>query len=704
MPVILAYISLGVLTMMPFIWRLVHSGGREYIGLLSDAGIGLLLCVLFIWAPRWLRLFLVALWAAFMISANELVAAMNRLPAWQDLHYLLDLDFVKKSTAGLNFSSPALVWTVALSALLVAVLPLSRPKWRYGFVCLAAGTVLLGVHTRLNLANDDLSINARHNALHWFVLDTFFAPPPFSDEDLARFQLPPDMERSDLNGKVLLEKGAAKNVLLVILEGIPGLYHPDIREAMGIQDYDTVNMTRLAENTENAMLIPDYTAHSHQTIRGLYALLCGDFSKQSWSTPKAVELSANPDRAAMCLPAQLAEHGWDTHYLQGAELAYMGKDRFMPLIGFNEVHGTEWFTEPNPYPFDWGVVDSVFFRGARNYINTLQKKERPWMLTLLTVGTHQPYAVPDEIVANYPNRRAATVDQLDQAVGQFTEDLRSDGVLEDTLVIITSDESHGSELGAWASAWGLGVVLAPEGEKLPHLKKGGYGLVDTEASILDYLGLPIPNQVVGRSFFRDYATPRDMISFTSSKRRWHTADNLRYECSDDGRCRVGKADSILGAPPAEFLRDPQGRRNPIFLISGALDQKLLSQNGVRVLKFASGEVRALPEKIRNEWSDSLVGAQGLDFPPDSDVHVSIKVKVLEAPPEGVQLRLILKMWEHTINNIPFPEFPVLHAQEEGKLEFSFNNPEARQAFSFHLVGEAKGAIIQMEEFNVTVTI
>jgi hypothetical protein len=123
-----------------------------------------------------------------------------------------------------------------------------------------------------------------------------------------------------------------------------------------------------------------------------------------------------------------------------------------------------------------------------------------------------------------------------------------------------------------------------------------------------------------------------------------------------------------------------------------------------VLKFASGEVRALPEKIRNEWSDNLVGAQGLDFPPDSDVHVSIKVKVLEAPPEGVQLRLILKMWEHTINNIPFPEFPVLHAQEEGKLEFSFNNPEARQAFSFHLVGEAKGASIRMEEFNVTVTI
>jgi hypothetical protein len=62
------------------------------------------------------------------------------------------------------------------------------------------------------------------------------------------------------------------------------------------------------------------------------------------------------------------------------------------------------------------------------------------------------------------------------------------------------------------------------------------------------------------------------------------------------------------------------------------------------------------------------------------------------------------MWEHTINSIPHPEFPLLQAQEEGKLEFTFDNPEARQSFSFHLVGEAKDARIQMEEFNVTVEI
>jgi len=121
-----------------------------------------------------------------------------------------------------------------------------------------------------------------------------------------------------------------------------------------------------------------------------------------------------------------------------------------------------------------------------------------------------------------------------------------------------------------------------------------------------------------------------------------------------------------------------------------------------VLKFASGEIRQLREKIRNDWSDNLVGAQDLDFPANSKVHVSIRVKVLQAPAEGVQLWLVLKMWQGTINSIQHPEFPLLHAQEQGKLEFSFDNPVARQSFSFHLLGEGKDASIQMEEFNVTI--
>jgi len=699
----ISLLALGLLTMAPFLWRLVHRGIGEPIGLLSDAGVGILLFVLLLYAPHWLCVILATLWAVFSIGSQELVTAMRRLPTWEDLHYLADPAFVSNSTAGLEVSSPALVWTMLLSALLVIFLPFPRPRRRALFPTgLAIAAVILSVQSYLSIANDDQSVAARHNALHWLVTDALLSPPRLTPEELARYPLPKGLNELDLDGRALLPKGTgAKNVLIIAMEGIPGLYYPKIRAAMGLPQ-NNVSMDALAASTQQAMLIPDFVTHSHQTIRGLYAMLCGDYSKLSSETPKAVELQSNPDRAKDCLPAQMAKQGWSTHYLQAAGLSFMGKDRVMPLVGFQQVHGTEWFKEANPFPFNWGVVDSVFFRGARDYIAELRKQPRPWMLTLLTVGTHQPYAVPDEVATRYPSRRDATVDLLDHAVAQFIKDLRADGVLEDTLVMITSDESHGSEKGDWISSWGLGVVLAPEAGKLPRLKQGTYGLVDVEASILDYLGQPIPASVIGRSFFRDYTEPREMVSSTASKRRWHTAGNLLYECLSDGRCRVGKAKSLLGPPPAEFGRDEEGTGAEIFPITAVLNHKLTPERNMQVLKFADGEIRRLPEKIHSEWSDSLVGAQYLDFPAHSKVRVSIKVKVVQAPEEGVQLRLALKQWEHPLADIQHDRFPLLHAREEGEIEFSFENTLPRQAFSFHLLGEGKDAVVELEQFDVTV--
>jgi hypothetical protein len=324
------------------------------------------------------------------------------------------------------------------------------------------------------------------------------------------------------------------------------------------------------------------------------------------------------------------------------------------------------------------------------------------MLTLLTVGTHQPYAVPDEVAARFSSRKNATVDLLDQSVAGFIDTLRKSGALKDTLVIITSDESHGSPLADWISSWGLAVVMAPEQKKLPRLKEGGYGLVDITVSVLDYLGIKPPETLIGRSFFRNYSTPREMVSYTTSKLRWHTASNLRYECTDDNHCRVGTAPSLLGPLPENFVQDKEGTGARLAGIARALDHKLFTEDGAKILKFANGELRKLPEIITNEWSDNLVGAQYLDFPANSKVHVSIRLKAVKAPASGIRLKLLVKQWEFTQNDVAMPVFPILHAGEESEIEFEFDNPKARQYFSFHLLGEGKNGSVRMEEFNVTV--
>jgi hypothetical protein len=686
-------------------WRLFHQGFSQPIGLMSDGVSGLVVFFIALLFPHWLRMVWVLVWAMFQSGAWELFGAMQRFPSWEDFHYLADPSFVEKSASGLHLTYPWLAGIMFAFLILSVFFPAKRPGKKFWIGGVVITVCLLAAQGYLSRRFDNQSLAARYNPLHWFISDVAlaaFRPPPMA---LAEADLPPQLQQPDLTGTPLLAgKGAAKNVLIIVLEGIPGLYYPEIHKAMGVPSSDGVVMHQMSKATPDAMLIPDFVAHSHQTIRGLYAILCGDVSKLSNETPKAFELQQNPERAADSLPAQMAKNGWATHYLQAANLMFMGKDRVMPAIGFQHVHGIEWFTEPNPYPFPWGVIDPVFFRGARQYIQNLQAEGKPWMLTLLTVGTHQPYAAPDEIAAKYASRKLATVAILDEAVGEFMEGLRQDEVLKDTLVILTCDESHGSDMADWMSSWGLGAVIAPDQNQLPRMKQGTFGLVDITPSILDYIGLEIPKSLIGRSFFRDYTEPREMMAYTGGKLRWHTSGGMRYECAKDGSCRAGKAASILGDPPEKLAPAPEEEGARLWALAAALDHKLISRQDVQVMKFAGGEIRKLPEKLlpESEWSENLAGAQYLNFPAASKVHVSIRVKAVQAPKNGIQLKLFIRQYEILTDNIPFPEFPVLHTGEEGGIEFDFENPKDRKSFSFHLVGEGKNASVQMLEFNVTV--
>ncbi len=231
-------------------------------------------------------------------------------------------------------------------------------------------------------------------------------------------------ETVDLEGDSLLPegRGKAKNVLIVILEGMPGIYLPEIREEMHVAG-GVYQMQKLSEATSDGMLVPDFVDHSHQTIRGLYALHCGDFSKFSYEMPKAMELLNNPERAAECLPAQMSRHGWQSHYLQGAGLQFMNKEKDMPAMGFQHVHGVEWFTERTRSDFIWGTTDEDFFKGAKKYVHELQAAKKPWLLSLLTVATHQPFAATDEQAEKYGSRKIATVALLDEAVCTFIKGL-----------------------------------------------------------------------------------------------------------------------------------------------------------------------------------------------------------------------------------------------------------------------------------------
>jgi arylsulfatase A-like enzyme/tetratricopeptide (TPR) repeat protein len=126
---------------------------------------------------------------------------------------------------------------------------------------------------------------------------------------------------------------------------------------------------------------------------------------------------------------------------------------------------------------------------------------------------HTPYQPPLEFAKRFPPGPKGLYDgeiaYTDVWVGRVIEDLRRRGLLERTLVVITGD--HGEAFGEHVEQ-GHGIFCYEEALKVPLIfyapKLFGkaktvaarVGLVDVMPTVLDLLGLEIPQAVQGRSF------------------------------------------------------------------------------------------------------------------------------------------------------------------------------------------------------------
>jgi phosphoglycerol transferase MdoB-like AlkP superfamily enzyme len=338
----------------------------------------------------------------------------------------------------------------------------------------------------------------------------------------------------DLKGEPIL--GARKgqpNVLLVILEGITGGSIPSVASVHGIAQ--AADMPELSALADQNIAYATFVANQRQTNRGEFTLLCGQLDYLVSGTSRMTEYAR--DGGEPCLPRVLADHGYRTLYLQPAPLSFMLKDQFMTKAGFADVRGHDAF--PHAYArSNWGVDDRAFFEQSADVIRELDASGSPWFATLLTVGTHHPYTVPEDFrtgtaIDSDPHARA--VRYLDHAVTDFVAKLEASHILDDTLLIITSDESFGVEgyddvTQLLSYNWGFLIAKVP-GEPRRVVTQM-HAQTDVALSIADYLQVGT-SSFAGRSLFREYHTDRQLVFANTYQEKiyWAKAPNV-VECNE----------------------------------------------------------------------------------------------------------------------------------------------------------------------------
>ncbi len=446
-------------------------------------------------------------------------------------------------------------------------------------------------------------------------------------------RLPP--AEADLGGSPRIPlPGRARNVLVVVIEGLSALYLPSFVATAAL--HTELELARLDALSRRGLAFVSLLTHQRQSNRGMYALLCGRAPGPFTREPEVSELVGKGPLP--CLPRALAQAGYRTVYVQSAPLPFMFFDQFMAQAGFERAHGAELFERAYARNL-WGVDDRALFERVIPLLGELEAGGAPWFVTVMTASTHHPYAVPAEFRGEHePGTPPWAYEYTDRALGELHAGLERAGLLDDTLVLLVSDESSGP---LWASsplavavgqAWGVLIALAPDlpGEQV----RDRFAQSDLALSVLDYLGLSAAaGGFSGRSLFRRYASPR-AIGFGNTYLGivgGYSADGIFAFCDE-------ALERCVSAPVAADTVVPDGgrlARVPSSEVPFVRDLAARSRTplpGERHLALVSGERVSLPP------GETLVLAgQFLDLRARERLQVELDVE-LEGPAGEARLR------------------------------------------------------------------
>jgi hypothetical protein len=329
----------------------------------------------------------------------------------------------------------------------------------------------------------------------------------------------------DLSGSPLFPfPSRTHNVLLLILENL---------------SFDTAfsgQMPYLTGLSRNHISYANFMSLQRQSNRGLYALMCGDYPNLISLEAKAdVMLAGGKERIA--LPSILAANGYRTLFMEANDLGFFQRGMFCKKIGFSKSLGK------SDYPAHscgggWGVADKVLFAEALKEIKTLHKCGQPWFVTLFTGGTHYPYTVPGVISPT----QAQAIAAMDTSLKEFLSGAEKEGLLRNTLVVITSDEateSSGKGIQRELAMHHIPLVVVTPQVSGSQRPAGIFTQRDLLVSICDYLGLKVQS-MAGRSIFRSYRDDQTVIFgnvYTSRRYAYMPAKGF---ASRSPRARLGE--------------------------------------------------------------------------------------------------------------------------------------------------------------------
>lgn len=268
----------------------------------------------------------------------------------------------------------------------------------------------------------------------------------------SRNRYSPDAEARILSGELPRSTwnsdgppaAGGRNVILLLLESWSAWHS----ELFGGFEHWT---PRLDQAARRGLRWENFHSIGFSTDKGLVGILAG---QQIWApflhwfeTPPFHSMWGVADS----LPEAFNPARYHTAFLTGGPLSLYRKGEWLTDLGFAEVEGNE-----HPFYEDWprfafrSAPDRALYQRALEW---MADASEPWLLTLETVSTHQPYRDPEtrqrslELAMKYADRE----------FGDFLQQLGANGFFDNGMLLVVSDHRSMTpmsrqELDQWGNA------------------------------------------------------------------------------------------------------------------------------------------------------------------------------------------------------------------------------------------------------------
>jgi lipoteichoic acid synthase len=218
------------------------------------------------------------------------------------------------------------------------------------------------------------------------------------------------------------------------------------------------------------------------------------------------------------LPKLLESHGYDTFTMHVNDVSFYNRDRMYPNLGYNQYYDKSYFGEEDVIGL--GASDNVLFGKSLPLLLERKNSSQPFYANYVTLTSHHPFELPEgadglQLPAEYQGTLLGNylqaVHYTDQAMGAFFDQLKANGLWDQTVIAVygdhfafhaeSADETDKKLLSNLlgrsydqADMLNIPMVMHVPGVKPQVVEQLG-GQVDTLPTLANLLGVPLESQI-----------------------------------------------------------------------------------------------------------------------------------------------------------------------------------------------------------------